>query len=131
MPSPQLFRWLPKDKDTRGIHLLGPYLKASLHSPSCNEECEKAGGQGTGDTARQRRREAAFVIAETTVFVPQHCGGTRATNVKQTKARGTSFALNTHIHTIRLPSEETQRGFKGGNDRNWAPARAAGGWKSE
>lgn len=39
---------------------------------------------------RERAREAAFVTAETTVFVSQHHGGIRATNVKQTKTRGSS-----------------------------------------
>ena len=51
------------------------------------------------------------MTAETTVFVPQHHGGTRATNVKQTKTRGTSM-LDTHrrphAHTHRLPSGETR-----------------------
>lgn len=39
------------------------------------------------------------MTAETTVFVPQHHGGTRATNVKQTKTRGTSM-LHTRMHTL-------------------------------
>lgn len=38
---------------------------------------------------QKKEREAAFVAAETTVFVSQP-RGTRATNVKQTKTRGTS-----------------------------------------
>lgn len=51
------------------------------------------------------------MTAETTVFVPQHHGGTRATNVKLTKARGTSMPdtnIRTHAHTHRLPSGERQ-----------------------
>ena len=40
---------------------------------------------------RERERETAFVTAETTVFVTERPGDTRATNVKQTKARGTSM----------------------------------------
>lgn len=63
-------------------HTLTPFT-------SQDGECEKR-----GRTLRRRQseteREAAFVTGETTVFVPHHHGGTRATNVKQTKARGTS-----------------------------------------
>lgn len=45
------------------------------------------------------------MAAETTVFVPQLHGGTRATNVKQTKTRGTSMLdsdTDTHTHTHTL-----------------------------
>lgn len=63
-------------------HTLTPFT-------SQDGECEKR-----GRTLRRRQSEtervAAFVTGETTVFVPHHHGGTRATNVKQTKARGTS-----------------------------------------
>ncbi len=75
-------------------------------------KCEKRGEDGE-ERQSEREREAAFVTPETTVFVPQHYGGTRATNVKQTKSGGTS-ALNTHTHTHThsqthgLPSGETQ-----------------------
>lgn len=76
----------------------------SIHNPAWRV-WEK--GEDREERQSEREREAAFVTAETTVFVPQHHGGTRATNVKQTKARGTSM-LDTHAHTHRLPSEETQ-----------------------
>lgn len=56
-------------------------------------------GEDREERQSEREREAAFVTAETTVFVPLHHGGTRATNVKQTKARGTSMP-GTHICTL-------------------------------
>lgn len=45
---------------------------------------------------QEKEREAAFVAAETTVFVSQQHGGTRATNVTQTKTRGTSVHRCVH-----------------------------------
>lgn len=65
--------------------------------------CEKRGRTERRNKAKARGREAAFVTAETTLFVPQRHGGTRATNVKPTKARGTSMA-----DAPRLPSSERQ-----------------------
>lgn len=83
-------------------HTLTPFT-------SQDGECEKR-----GRTLRRRQSEtervAAFVTGETTVFVPHHHGGTRATNVKQTKARGTSVLCG-HTHTsifTRLPTKKTQ-----------------------
>ena len=62
-------------------------------------ECEKKGEDGE-ERQSESEREAAFVAVETTVFVPQLRGGTRATNVKQTKTRGTSMLdTDTHTHT--------------------------------
>lgn len=45
-------------------------------------ECEKRGGEERRVGHSERERDAAFVSAETTGFVQQHRGGTRATNVK-------------------------------------------------
>lgn len=66
-------------------------------------ECEKKKGEAERRD-KVKKREAAFVTAETTVFVSQHHGDTRATNVKQTKTRG----ISVHRHTHELPSGKTQ-----------------------
>lgn len=80
----------------------------SIHHPAWSV-WEK--GEDREERQSESEREAAFVTAETTVFVPQHHGGTRATNVKPTKTRGTSMPdtnIGTHAHTHRLPSSERQ-----------------------
>lgn len=88
-----LVDWMPKAKDT-GMCLLSPQLAPWLHSPPSMGSVRKGGGR-RGETKWKRER-LLLLTAETTVFVSQHRGGTRATNVKQTKTRGTSVHRRTH-----------------------------------
>lgn len=97
------FEWMPKGQGHGDVSALTP---ARTLTPFTTQhgKCEKRGEDGE-ERRSEREREAAFVTAETTVFVPQHHGGTRATNVKQTKARGTSMLdthtrTHTHMHTL-------------------------------
>lgn len=57
---------------------------------------------------RERAREAAFVTAETAVFVSQHHGGIRATNVKQTKTRGSSVRRCAHARALPFGGDRVQ-----------------------
>lgn len=103
-----LFEWMPRAKGMGDMSALTPARTLPPFS-TLHGECEKK-GEDREERQSEREREAAFVTAETTVFVPQHHGGTRATNVKQTKTRGTSMPY-TYTHTPTqtvLPSGETQ-----------------------